>query len=248
MATDASARWARASSSASIAASRSGATESPSNRSRIIDSSSGVGYPILILIMNRSTCASGRGNVPSISIGFWGRQHQEWLGQRHRHAVDGHLPLLHRLQQRRLRPRRGPVDLVGHQHLAEHRPLLELEVARLLVEEVDAHDVGRHQVGRELDSPEHATQRLGEGLAQRRLADSGHVVHQDVAVAQQRDHGLVDRLILADYHALDTVPYSGRDFPDYLYLRGFSQKITLSARRVCRPAVRRRTRASGRPP
>jgi hypothetical protein len=44
--------------------------------------------------------------------------------------ADRHLPLLHRLQQRRLRLGRRAVDLVGQQHVGEDRPLHEAELAR----------------------------------------------------------------------------------------------------------------------
>ena len=37
-------------------------------------------------------------------------------------AVDRDLPLFHRLEQRRLRARRHPVDLVNEQQVGEHRP------------------------------------------------------------------------------------------------------------------------------
>ena len=46
------------------------------------------------------------------------REHEERLGQRVRLAVDGDLPLLHRLEQRRLRLRRRAVDLVGEERSA----------------------------------------------------------------------------------------------------------------------------------
>ncbi len=46
------------------------------------------------------------------------REHEERLRQRPRHAVDRDLALAHRLEQRRLRARRGAVDLVGEQHVA----------------------------------------------------------------------------------------------------------------------------------
>ncbi len=55
---------------------------------------------------------------------------QERRLERVRLAVDGHAPLGHRLQQGRLRPRRGPVDLVGQHDLGEDRPGAELELGR----------------------------------------------------------------------------------------------------------------------
>jgi len=49
------------------------------------------------------------------------RHHEERVGNRHRLPADGHLPLLHHLEQCRLDLGRGPVDLVGEQEVDEHR-------------------------------------------------------------------------------------------------------------------------------
>ena len=49
------------------------------------------------------------------------RQHEERVGQRVAVAADGHLPLLHRLQQRGLGLGGRPVDLVGQDQVREHR-------------------------------------------------------------------------------------------------------------------------------
>ena len=69
---------------------------------------------------------------------------------------DGDRALLHRLEQRRLRLGRGAVDLVGEHDVGEDRARLELETpcaprsSSAMI--VRADDVGRHQVGRELDA------------------------------------------------------------------------------------------------
>ena len=49
------------------------------------------------------------------------RDDEERIGQRMGRPVERHLLLFHRLQQRALRTRRGAVDLVGEQHVAEDR-------------------------------------------------------------------------------------------------------------------------------
>ena len=54
----------------------------------------------------------------------------ERVGQRAGLALDRDLPLLHRLEQRRLGLGRRAVDLVGEQQVGEHRPLAEPELAR----------------------------------------------------------------------------------------------------------------------
>ena len=59
------------SSSASVTGCSVGNTVSRSKRRRMSDSSSGVGYPRISLRRNLSSWASGRGKVPSISMGFW---------------------------------------------------------------------------------------------------------------------------------------------------------------------------------
>ena len=73
---------------------------------------------------------SGSGNVPSCSIGFSVASDEERLRQQTRVAVDRHLPLRHRLQQRRLRLRHRAVDLVDEQDVREDGPGPELELTR----------------------------------------------------------------------------------------------------------------------
>ena len=95
-----------------------------------------------------------------------GRDHEERRRQRSRHSVDGHLALGHRLEQCRLRARHRAVDLVDEHHVGEHRSGAELELARPLVEDREAGDVRRLQVGRALDSRERrALDRLGDRRA-----------------------------------------------------------------------------------
>ena len=53
---------------------------------------------------------------------------EERLGQLIGRLPDRHFPLLHRLQQRRLRLRGRAVDLVGQQDVGEDRPFHEAEI------------------------------------------------------------------------------------------------------------------------
>ena len=57
-------------------------------------------------------------------------EHEERAGQVVGRAVGRHAALGHRLEQRRLRLRRGPVDLVGEEDVGEHRAGPELERPR----------------------------------------------------------------------------------------------------------------------
>ena len=67
-----------------------------------------------------------------------GREHEERLGQLAGDAVDRHLLLGHRLEERRLRLRHRAVDLVDEEDVREDRPGPELEVAVALVEDREA--------------------------------------------------------------------------------------------------------------
>ena len=118
-------------------------------------------------------------------------------------AVHRHLPLAHRFEQRRLRSRRGAVDLVGEHDLGEQRAGLEDELAGLLAVDRDADQVAGQQVGRELDAGELARQAAGERLGQQRLADAGHVFEQQVPVGQERDERQPDDFGLAEEHLPD---------------------------------------------
>ena len=91
-----------------------------------------------------------------------GRQHEERARDLERLAADRHLALLHDLEQRALDLGRRAVDLVGEQQVGEDRPERRPELARLLVVDPRADQVGRDEVRRELDPLELAADRLGE--------------------------------------------------------------------------------------
>ena len=123
----------------------------------------------------------------------------ERVGQRPGRAVDGDLPLLHRLQQRGLGLGRGAVDLVGEQQVGEDRARAERELRGAGVVDQRAGDVAGHQVGRELHALGVQRQRGGQRAHQQRLGDAGHALEQHVAAAQQRDHQAGDGGVLADH-------------------------------------------------
>ncbi len=66
------------------------------------------------------------------------------------------------------------------------------------LEHLGADDVGRHQVGGELDAlvlkPKHGAKRLDEA----RLGEAGHADQQRVAAGKQRDESKVDDALLAE--------------------------------------------------
>ena len=139
-----------------------------------------------------------------------GRQDEEGPLERPRDAVGRHLPLLHRLEQRRLRLRGGAVDLVGQQEVREDRAGAELEVAVALVPDRRPGHVGGQEVGRELDAAEAEPARLCEGPRCERLRDPGHVLEQHVPVGEEAEQHQLELLALADDGALDLVEQAAR--------------------------------------
>ena len=117
-------------------------------------------------------------------------------------AGDGDLVFLHRLEQRRLRLRRRAVDLVGEDDVGEDRPADEPDDAlagrAVLLDHFRAEDVGRHQVGRELDAVEPQVDGLGELLDEQRLGQPGNAAQQAVPAGEKRDQDLADDPLLAD--------------------------------------------------
>ncbi len=153
--------------------------------------------------MNRSSWASGSAKVPSYSMGFWVAMTRNGDGHRVGRAVDRRLALLHALEQGGLRLGRGPVDLVGEHDLGHDRARPELELLRLLVVDRQPGHVRGQQVRRELDAPEGAAQAARDGLGEHGLAGAGHVLDQQVALAEQRHEREAHLLVLAHDDALD---------------------------------------------
>ena len=111
-------------------------------------------------------------------------------------ALDRDLPLLHRLEQRRLGPRRRPVDLVDEQDVREDRPGHEPQPLGL--EDARAGDVAREQVRRALDAGRPQVEGARDRAGEERLAGPGHVLDEDVAVGEQRDEHVAERIVDAD--------------------------------------------------
>ena len=123
--------------------------------------------------------------------------HHERLRQRVRLAVDADLAFVHGFEQRRLRLRRGAIDLVGQQEIGEDRSRLELEGFRMGVIDGDAeHVAGKHVAG-ELQPVEAAGDGARQRLRQRGLADAGHIFDEQMAARQQADHGQPDHFRFA---------------------------------------------------
>ena len=90
--------------------------------------------------------------------------------------------------------------------MREDRALPELEpVPAVLVglHDVRADDVGRHQVGRELDAAEVEVEDLAHRLDEFGLAEAGHAFEQNVAAAEHRGQRAFDDALLADDQLAD---------------------------------------------
>ena len=130
------------------------------------------------------------------------REDEKGLGQFVAHAAHRHAPLLHRLEHRGLRFRRRAVDLVRQNHVRKNRPVEELELPlaglRILIDDLRARDVARHQVGRELDALERQIDRLRQRGDEQRFRQPRHAHEQCVAPRENRDQHFVDHLVLSD--------------------------------------------------
>src|SRR5262249_40676523 len=135
-----------------------------------------------------------------------GREHMEWSRHVMTVAGDADMQLLHRLQQRRLGARARAVDLVGHEQLSEDRAGDETEVAlaaRRLLQDLAAHDVGGHQVRRELDAASVKPEHDAHGLDQLGLGEAGEANEQCMAAREHGHHRLLDHPFLSEDHVAD---------------------------------------------
>ena len=135
------------------------------------------------------------------------RQHEERLRQPIGLPGRGDVVLLHRFEQGRLRLRRRAVDLVGQDHVGEDRPRQEDEPPAaglgIVLQNVGAGDVRRHQVRRELDPLERQIQDSRNRADEQRLGQPRHADEQAMPSAEQAHQHLLDDLLLADDHLAD---------------------------------------------
>ena len=173
-----------------------------------------------------------------------GREQEERRGEPARDAVHGHLPLGHRLEERRLRLLGGAVDLVDEHDVGEDRPRPELEVARLLVEDRRARDVAGLQIGRALDPRrDRALDRGRDGAREHRLRRAGNVLEEHVTLAGERGEDERDLGAFAADDLLDAGVQPGGDL-DRRRTRGFPARERLDASQT-RPGIGGVSRAAG---
>ena len=104
------------------------------------------------------------------------------------------------------------IQLVGEQQMREHGPFLKREVplagAVILLENLGAENVARHEIGGELNAPKLERERLAEDPHEQCLAESGHTLEQAVPTREQSDQELLDGLILTDDDARDLAAHA----------------------------------------
>jgi hypothetical protein len=140
---------------------------------------------------------------PLLLDGILGRQHHEGIGQLEGRVTDGDLSLLHGLEQRRLHLRRRTVDLVGEHQVGEDRALVRHELRGLGIEDHGPGDVGRQQVGRELQALEPSLEGARQGAHGEGLGETRDALEQNVAPAHQRHHHRLDQFVLPHHHVGD---------------------------------------------
>ena len=126
-----------------------------------------------------------------------GGHHQEQCRQWPSLPAHRHLPLTHRLQQRRLHLGRRAIDFVGQQQGMENRPGLEFEAPVLRPPDLGAGQIGRQQVGGELHAGKIGLETRGQRPDGGGLGQSRRAFHQQVAIGQQGDQQALDKSTLA---------------------------------------------------
>ena len=125
--------------------------------------------------------------MPELSCGFIVPMQKNGRGSGVALLADRDDVLLHRLEQRGLHARRRAVELVEHDGVREDRARDELVGAESRVRRLDhlADDAVGRQVARALDARVVAADGARDDPGERRLADAGDVLDQQVAVGEQ---------------------------------------------------------------
>ena len=132
-------------------------------------------------------------------------------------AIHGDAVFLHRFQKGGLRFAGGTVDLVREEEVGHDRAgLVDEGIGRFIVHRV-ADDVRGDGVRRELDAAGVEAQNLREGQGGGRFADARHVLHEDVALCEDRHEDFLDVLVFADDDGFD-LRQNVLDFLIHLYV------------------------------
>ena len=113
----------------------------------------------------------------------------------------------HRFEQGALHLGGCPVDLIGKQQVVKQRTGLEDEAAILGAIDVGPRQVGRKQIGSELDAVKPPLDAVGQHLDGAGLGQTGWSFHQNMAIGEQCRHQAIDQLGLSQHLLIEVSPY-----------------------------------------
>ena len=125
-------------------------------------------------------------------------QHEKGIIQRVAGIADGHLALLHRLQQGALHLGRGTIDFVGQNQIGEDRPFAGDKITRVLLIDQRSRQVGGQQVRSELDAVEAGLDKARQTADCERLGEAGDTLEQNMSATEKADEDAFQHRTLAD--------------------------------------------------
>ncbi len=161
-----------------------------------------------IFIRKRSSCASGSGYVPSISMGFWVAITRK--GDSSSCVTVPLVTVRSCMASSSADWVLGVARLISSASTRFAKTGPGLETQHLMSAIVGFHDhaaddVGGHQIGGELDARIAQAERARESPQQGGLAKTGHALQQHVTAGEQADEHAVDDTLLPDDDLCDLV-------------------------------------------
>ena len=143
----------------------------------------------------------GKGVSAFLLDGVHRGEDKERLGQFVSDLSDSDVLFLHRFEQGGLRFGRRAVDFVSEDDLREDGTLLEDKFATaslgVFLNDLGAGDVGRHQIGCELDAAEGKVHRIGEGFDEQSFGEARNTFEQTMTTSGDGDEDLFNHGLLS---------------------------------------------------
>ena len=117
-----------------------------------------------------------------------------------RPVSDGHLALLHGLEECRLHLGSRSVDLIGQDEVGKDGSLAHGELARVGVVDLGTHQIRRQQVGSELQAVELRVNGLRHAGDSQGLGQTRDTLKQNVPTRQETEGQALDEALLANDH------------------------------------------------
>ena len=140
----------------------------------------------------------GQGIGALLLDGVLCRHDEEWLLEFESALANGHLTLLHGLEEGTLHLGGGSVDFVGEDKVGEDGTFLDLEGLVLLTVNHGADEVGGQQVGGELYAAEFCIDGLGERCDSQCLGQAWDTLEQHVPVGEEPYHEAFHHVFLTN--------------------------------------------------